>query len=112
MAARQPMRPLGKKPLKMIPKRPLKKYVTLDVIENAMYWPMRVRVMLPRVGSLPFSVFLPASNVKPPVASRMIVMMPAVVFAPAPSPRSVSSSTIPTRLAPLNVTRLRARPDV
>src|SRR5271154_1789425 len=34
MAAREPMRPLGKRPLKMIKKRPLKKYVTLAVIDK------------------------------------------------------------------------------
>src|SRR3954471_2712309 len=35
MAAREPIRPLGDKPLKMIPKKPIEKWVTLDVIEKA-----------------------------------------------------------------------------
>ena len=34
MAARQPLRPLGDKPLKMVPKKPIEKWVTLDVIEK------------------------------------------------------------------------------
>jgi len=34
MAARAPMRPLGTHPLKMIKKKPIKKWVTLDVIEK------------------------------------------------------------------------------